>query len=144
MAELTITTVVSSIYEIADAIERLRNPSDIDLLKLRLDYISRMLVTLAIPEEIVNIMSSVHQQLERINFSPDVSDVQYHAPLTYTQGRGRPKIDISREQLAFLVDQGFTAGEMSGVLGVGKRTVERRLAAFGLSISGKYINSCIT
>jgi hypothetical protein len=34
MAELTITTVVSSIKEIADAIERLRNPSDIDLLKL--------------------------------------------------------------------------------------------------------------
>jgi predicted ArsR family transcriptional regulator len=126
MAELTITTVISSIKEIADAIERLRNPSDIDLLKLRLDYISRMLVTLDIPEEIVNIMSSVHQQLERINYSPDV---QYHAPLTYTQGRGRPKIDISREQLAFLVDQGFTAGEMSGVLGVGKRTVQRRLAA---------------
>ena len=34
-----------------------------------------------------------------------------------------------------LVDQGFTAGEMSGVLGVGKRTVQRRLAAFGLSKS---------
>jgi hypothetical protein len=70
-------TVVSSIKEIADAIERLRNPSDIDLFKLRLDYISRMLVTLDIPEEIVNIMSSVHQQLERLNYSPDV---QYHAP----------------------------------------------------------------
>jgi 3-dehydroquinate dehydratase len=54
MAELTITTVVSSIKEIADPIERLRNPGDIDLLKLRLDYISRMLVTLDIPEEIVN------------------------------------------------------------------------------------------
>jgi hypothetical protein len=34
MADLTITTVVSSIKEIADGIERLRNPSDIDLLKL--------------------------------------------------------------------------------------------------------------
>jgi hypothetical protein len=62
MAELTFTTVVSFIKEIAEAIERLRNPSDIDLLKLRLKFISRILVTLDIPEEIVNIMSSVHQQ----------------------------------------------------------------------------------
>ena len=86
-------------------------------------------------------MSSVHQQLESINYSPDV---QYQAPLTYTQGRGKQNIYISKEQLAFLVDQGFTAGEMSGVLGVGKRTVQRRLAAVGLSISGKYINSYMT
>jgi hypothetical protein len=62
MAELTFTTVVSFIKEIAEAIERLRNPSDIDLLKLRLKFISRILVTLDIPEEIVNIMSSEHQQ----------------------------------------------------------------------------------
>jgi hypothetical protein len=32
MAALTFTTVVSFIKEIAEAIERLRNPSDIDLL----------------------------------------------------------------------------------------------------------------
>jgi 3-dehydroquinate dehydratase len=57
MAELTITTVVSSIKEIADAIEHLRNPSDFDFLKLRLDHISKMLVTLDIPEEIANTMS---------------------------------------------------------------------------------------
>jgi hypothetical protein len=53
--------------------------------------------------------------------------------LTYTQGRGRPKIDISREQLAFSVDQGFTAGDMSGVLDVGKRTVHRYLSLIKLN-----------
>ena len=136
--ELTINTVVTSIRETVNAINHLRNQNDIDLIKLRLDYINRMLVTLDIPDEIINIMSSVHLQLERLTHDNSYCQQdQYQAPTSHPSGRGRPKIDISLEQLAFLVDQGFTANEMSGVLGVGKRTVQRRIAAFGLSISGK-------
>ena len=132
MAELTTSDVSSAIREIAATIERLDNPNDVELLKLRLDYVSRMLVTIDVPEEIVNTMSSVYENLERV---ADYT-TQYRARSTSSTGRGRPKTDISREQLEFLVDQGFTAGEMSEVLGVGKRTVQRRLAAFDLSISG--------
>ena len=136
--ELTIDTVVTSIRETANAINHLRNQNDIDLIKLRLDYINSMLVTLDMPEEIINIISSVHLQLERLIHNNSYSHQdQYQTPMTHTSGRGRPKIDISTEQLSLLVDQGFTANEMSGVLGVGERTVQRRLAAFGLSISGK-------
>ena len=132
MAELTTSDVSSAIREIAATIERLDNPNDVELLKLRLDYVSRMLVTIDVPEEIVNTMSSVYENLERVADHT----TQYRAQSTSSMGRGRPKTDISREQLEFLVDQGFTAGEMSEVLGVGKRTVQRRLAAFDLSISG--------
>ena len=132
MAELTTSDVSSAIREIAATIERLDNPNDVELLKLRLDYVSRMLVTIDVPEEIVNTMSSVYENLERVADHT----TQYRAQSTNSTGRGRPKTDISREQLEFLVDQGFTAGEMSEVLGVGKRTVQRRLAAFDLSISG--------
>ncbi|XP_028397381.1 uncharacterized protein LOC114521162 [Dendronephthya gigantea] len=97
-----------------------------------------MLVTLDIPDEIVNTTTLVYQQLERIMQTEYGHAAQYQAETTSSTGRGRPKIDISREQLAFLVDQGFTAWEMSEVLGVGKRTVQRRLATFDLSISGTY------
>ena len=131
MAELTTSDVSSAIREIAATIERLDNPNDVELLKLRMDYVSRMLVTIDVPEEIVNTMSSVYENLERVADHT----TQYRAQSTSSTGRGRPKTDISREQLEFLVDQGFTAGEMSEVLGVGKRTVQRRLAAFDLSIS---------
>ena len=55
--ELTINTVVTFIRETANAINHLRNQDDIDLIKLRLDYINRMLVTLDIPEEVINNMS---------------------------------------------------------------------------------------
>ena len=132
MAELTTSDVSSAIREIAATIERLDNPNDVELLKLRSDCVNRMLVTIDVPEEIVNTMSSVYKNLERVADHT----TQYRARSTSSTGRGRPKTDISREQLEFLVDQGFTAGEMSEVLGVGKRTVQRRLAAFDLSISG--------
>lgn len=66
--------------------------------------------------------------------------MQYRPSVTHS-GRGRPKISISQEQLSFLVDQGFTVKEMSSVLGVGQRTIERRLSAFDLSIKGEQISA---
>jgi hypothetical protein len=102
-----------------------------------------MSVTLGLSEEVVNALSLVYQQLDRMSErmveSRDV-DVQYR-PFVICSGRGRPKISISQEQLSFLVDQSFTIKEMSSILGVGQRTVERRLAAFDLSIKGEHIRA---
>ena len=50
--------------------------------------------------------------------------------------RGRPPYEIPREQLSFLLDQGFKVSQVSVMLAVGLRTVERRMTAFGLSVSG--------
>ena len=66
MAELTTSDVSSAIREIAAIIERLDHPNDVELLKLRSDYVNRMLVTIDVPEEIVNTMSSVYENLERV------------------------------------------------------------------------------
>ena len=56
---------------------------------------SRMLVTIDVPEEIVNTMSSVYENLERVADHT----MQYRAQSTSSTGRGRPKTDISRERL---------------------------------------------
>ena len=45
--------------------------------------------------------------------------------------------DINEEQVNFLLEQGFNVNEMSNMLGVGKRTLERRMQSFGLSVTGK-------
>ena len=45
--------------------------------------------------------------------------------------RGRPPFDISKEQLSYFIDNGFKIKNISSMLGVSVRTVERR------SISGK-------
>ena len=51
--------------------------------------------------------------------------------------RGRPSFDVKEEQLSFLVENDFKVPEISLMLGVSTRTVERRLSSFGISISGK-------
>lgn len=51
---------------------------------------------------------------------------------------GRPKYNIPYEQLNFLVERRFTGVQISELLGVGLRTIERRLQEFGLSIRATY------
>jgi hypothetical protein len=51
---------------------------------------------------------------------------------------GRPKFNISHEQLEFLLERRFTTVQMSRLLGVSVRTIERRMAEFGLSVRGTY------
>ena len=51
---------------------------------------------------------------------------------------GRPKFNISYEQLNFLVERRFTAVQITELLGVSLRTFERRLRDFGLSIRATY------
>eukprot|EP00112_Aurelia_sp_Birch-Aquarium-sp1_P020490 Seg5294.1 transcript_id=Seg5294.1/GoldUCD/mRNA.D3Y31 product="hypothetical protein" protein_id=Seg5294.1/GoldUCD/D3Y31 len=46
---------------------------------------------------------------------------------------GRPSYEISKEQLQSLADLGFNATQMKSLLRVSKRTVERRLALYGIS-----------
>lgn len=61
----------------------------------------------------------------------------YQAPLHNRGTRGRPSYEISEEQLHFLLQQGFKVCDISKILGVSVRTVERRMSTFGLSVSGK-------
>ena len=46
---------------------------------------------------------------------------------------GRPSYEISKEQLQSLVDLGFNTTQMKNLLHVSTRTVERRLALYGIS-----------
>lgn len=62
----------------------------------------------------------------------------YHPPCMSLRGHGRPSFQILKEQLSFLLEQGFKVQEVSSILGVGKHTIERRMAAFGLCVSGEY------
>ena len=47
--------------------------------------------------------------------------------------RGRPRYSITAEQLEYFLAFGFTATEISAMLGVSEATVRRRLQEFGLS-----------
>ena len=62
-------------------------------------------------------------------------------PVARQQGRrGRPRFEIGSEQLQFLVENHFTVPQISRLLGVSCRTVERRLGEYGISIRATYAN----
>ena len=43
-------------------------------------------------------------------------------------GIGRPRFNISREQMSYLIDNRFTAPQIADMLGVSVRTVRRRMS----------------
>lgn len=51
---------------------------------------------------------------------------------------GRPRFEISYDQLSFLVENRFTVPQIASMLGISVRTVHRRLAEFPLSIRAQY------
>ena len=59
MAELS--GVVRAINDLVVRIERFNDPSEIGLVVLRSDYITKMLVNLDVADDIVNTMSCLHE-----------------------------------------------------------------------------------
>lgn len=53
---------------------------------------------------------------------------------------GRPKFNITYEQLQFLLDIQFTIPEMAQILGVSPRTVARRMSSLNLSVRSRYLH----
>ena len=100
-----------------------------------------MLVNLEVPDDVVNTMLRLHEATKRIEarYNSHISAHNgYQARLDRTGRRGRPGFIITAEQLTFLLEQGFTVPVISVMLGVGKRTVERRMSELNLKVSGKY------
>ena len=51
---------------------------------------------------------------------------------------GRPSLIISKEQIEYLMECNFTVNEMSDILGVSKRTVERRMNQYELTNMNRF------
>ena len=132
-------SVVEATNGLITRIERFENSEngfEIGSIVLRLDYITRMLVNLKVPDEIANTMRGSYESVVQLEANNNVANDGYAAPIFCTGTRGRPSYEIPREQLSFLLDQGFKVSKISVMLGVDQRTVERRMSAFGLSVSG--------
>ena len=119
-------------------LENCNGQSDhIDSVLYRTDWLYNSLV------RYLGVYDSVSDQL--ISFVRDAKDllqISVHhngAPDSYRTeqvshgGRGRPKFDVSRDQIEFLLERGFSVPDVAQILGIGVRTTERRLQEFGIS-----------
>ena len=61
-----------------------------------------------------------------------------HVKQLATGARGRPKLNITNEQLQFLLKRGFSVPDIAQTLGVSLSTIERRLREFRIPARSFY------
>ena len=84
-----------------------------------------------------NIVSYIRQVRDCLSsHSPNSS--AHVAEKLFTGNRGKPKYVVPQEQVEFLIEGHFSVPEISKLLGVSPRTVERRMSEYELSIQGSY------
>lgn len=90
-------------------------------------------------EEAAHLVYNALQLFVTIRDHSDVGiELNYSPPLFMSGAVGRPRYMISRDQLELLVENHFTVPQISCILGVSVRTVERRLHDNGISIRSRY------
>ena len=110
----------------------------------KVDFLQRILVNLDIDDFITETIGRAHSLLVEIERTEN-SYGGYSASMQEDGRRGRPSYLISKEQLSYLIEQGFKLQDVATMLGVSCRTVTRRMMSNGLSVSGTctYGNSYI-
>ena len=71
--------------------------------------------------------------------SHDFTSSGYHSLTSSTGRRGRPRFDISRDQLEYLFSMSFTWTDITTLLGVSRMTVYRRRLEYGMLRPGREI-----
>lgn len=77
--------------------------------------------------------------LDNLLSRPD-SPVSYRSATTTTGRRGRPKFQISREQLEYLSSMSFTWIDIASLLGISRMTIYRRRVEYGMLLQGNEIS----
>ena len=85
-----------------------------------------------VPEAAIASLSSARRLLER------QTRTETKPPLQRGDGAGRPRYEITRQQIEMFLKANFTVPSIASVLHVGKRTIERRMQEYNLSVRAQY------
>jgi len=83
-------------------------------------------------DTVIQASNCVLQALDHTNENPPVAVQQSCGQ------RGRPRYEIHRQQLEYLVANAFSVREVAAMIGVSDRTVKRRLSEYGIKILDTY------
>lgn len=116
----------------------------LDSVVYRIDWLYNCLVRYlgvndSISDQLVGLVRDAKDLLE-VLVQQNTSSHSYRVEQVSHGGRGRPKFDVSREQLEFLLERGFSVRDVAQLLGLSLRTTERRLQEFGISC-GQFFTS---
>ena len=82
-------------------------------------------------QELVRILTEISNQFE-------IREIGYHPGYYSFNGRGRPRINVTRESLEYFLNSCFSATQIASMLHISLSTIRRRMSLFGLSVSSQY------
>jgi DNA-binding NarL/FixJ family response regulator len=128
---LLLSSSLEVVRDLISKLDGISSSEDASHIVVRLDILNRMLVNLEVDDSILEISTFAFDKITKLEMARSSST---EVPL---RSRGRPSFEIEEGQLNYLLDQGFKVKDISNMLGVSKRTVERRMSFFGMSVSGE-------
>ena len=118
---------VHNILDVLNRVEGVHNcHGDFQLLIFKVDFLQRMLVNLDIDDFITETIGRAHSLLVEIERTEN-SYGGYSASMQQDGRCGRLSYLISKEQLSYLIEQGFKLQDVATMLVVSCRTVKRRM-----------------
>ncbi|KAK3747006.1 hypothetical protein QZH41_011963 [Actinostola sp. cb2023] len=139
MADQIVNLLHQSLCGVIRQLENSNNDSDsLDSICYRLDWLYNALVRYldvnnnARSEQVVNLVRDAKDHLS-LNSAYMANVPGYSVEQLADGNRGRPKFNITKEQLEFLLERGFSLPNIASILGVSLRTIERRINKFNIS-----------
>ncbi|CAC5390816.1 unnamed protein product [Mytilus coruscus] len=117
-----------------------RNPEYVDGVSVRLEGVARNVLRVAtrIPScyELLQLVQSLLENIQ--DLKSKVNDNAFRSGRSSNGKPGRPLYEISKDQLQFFLDLGFSGSNIFKLLQVSQSSVKRRLRYFGISIRERY------
>ena len=127
---------------ILNCINDLDGNPDRDFSSFRVDSlyhtVLRFVELFEVDETVIDLISDARELLTVDYIDTLPTTFTTSCPTYFTGSPGPPKYQLTEEILRFLFDKGFTVKDTATLLGVSKRTVERRMTEYGLQISNCY------
>ena len=125
-----------------------RDPVDLDYLVFQVHKLFKISRTIeSINDQVLESLSLSLALLESLQDMEVESQSGSYVTCTYADhnppsgtGRGRPKLNITCEQLEYLLSMNFTCSVIANMKGVSLRTVRRRMSDYGSSVKSLYSN----
>ncbi len=77
---------------------------------------------------------------EVIEFLRNLALTMKNVGSSSSSSRGRPRLNVGEEQLTYLIEQGFRVEDISDIFGCSRRTIQRRMSEFSISIFNSAIS----
>ena len=89
-----------------------------------------------VSEQVVELLRAAKDSL--LTILNGAEDKSFHVEQLVTGGRGCPKLNITREQLQFVLERAFSVPDIARIIGVSVSTIERRLHEFHIPARSFY------